>query len=326
MKVLKGKKVLITGSTGFIGANLVRRLLKVGAEVCILTRTTSNKWRINDVLKDVNEYCVDLLDYEKLESTILDIAPEIIFHTAIYGGYPFQKDIKKIIESNFIATVNLVNACKKVDFELFVNTGSSSEYGIKSKPMREEDMLEPVDDYGVSKAAATLYCQAVARREKMPVVTLRLLSPYGYYEEPTRLIPSVVISCLKGRNPEVSSPNSVRDFIFIEDVIDAYIKVIETSDISGEILNIGCGKQHSVEEVVNKIVELTGNNVRPEWGSVPKRATEPNIWQADITKAKDVLKWEPKYSLEEGLAKTVKWFMENMTLYKEIINQEDKIR
>ena len=325
MKAIKGRKVLITGSTGFIGANLVRRFLEIGAEVHILTRTTSNKWRIDNALKDVNEYYVDLLNYEKLESIILDIAPEIIFHTAIYGSYPFQKDIKKIIESNFIGTVNLVNACKKVDFELLVNTGSSSEYGIKSGPMTEEDVLEPVNDYGVSKAAATLYCQAVARGEKIPVVTLRLFSPYGYYEEPIRLIPSIIISCLKGRNPEVSSPNSVRDYIFVEDVIDAYMQVIETSDIGGEIFNIGYGEQHSVGEVVNKIVELTGNNVWPEWGSVPKRANEPNVWQADVTKAKDILKWKPKYSLERGLAKTVKWFMENMILYNKQ-QKEDKIR
>ena len=325
MKAIERKKVLITGSTGFVGTNLVRRSLKIGAEVHIITRTTSNKWRLNGVLKDVNEYCVDLLDYEKLESIILDIRPEIIFHTAVYGGYPFQKDIKTVIESNYSGTVNLVNACKKVDFELFVNTGSSSEYGIKSKPMTEEEILEPVDNYGVSKAAATLYCQAVARREKMPVVTLRLFSPYGRYEEPARLIPSVVLSCLRGRTPEVSSPNSVRDFIFIEDVIDAYMKVIETSDIGGEIFNIGYGEPHSVGEVVSKIVELTGNNVRPEWGSVPKRAIEPNVWQADITKAKDVFKWVPKYSLEKGLAKTVNWFMENMILYDKR-QKEDRIR
>jgi len=315
MKALKGNKVLITGSTGFIGANLVRSFLKTGAEVHILTRTISNRWRINEVLKDVDEHCVDLLDYEKLEPIISNVAPDMIFHTAIYGGYSFQRDIKKIMESNVIGTVNLVRACKKVHFELFVNTGSSSEYGTKSKPMNEGDVLEPVDEYGVSKAAATLYCQAVARRERRPIVTLRLFSPYGNYEEPTRLIPSVVMSCLKGRNPEVSSLDSVRDLIFIEDVIDAYMKVIGVSDISGEIFNIGYGKQHSVGEVVDTIIELTGNKVLPEWGSVPKRANEPDVWQANITKAKDVLKWEPKYNLEKGLAKTVKWFMENMTLY-----------
>ena len=116
------------------------------------------------------------------------------------------------------------------------------------------------------------------------------------------------------------APNSVRDFIFMD-----YRKVIETSDIGGEIFNIGYGEQHSVGEVVNMIVELTGNNVRPEWGSVPKRAIEPNVWQADVTKAKNVLKWEPKYSLEKGLAKTVKWFMENMILYDKQ-QKEDRIR
>ena len=323
--MIKGKKVLITGSTGFIGSNLIRSFLKVSADVNILTRTMSNKWRINDVLNNVNEYCVDLLDYEKLVSVISDIKPEIIVHTATYGGYPFQKDIKKIVESNFIGTVNLVNACKKVDFELFVNTGSSSEYGLKFKSMTEEDILEPVSNYGHSKAVATLYCQALAKREKIPIVTLRLFSPYGYYEGLTRLISSVVMSCLKGRNPEVLSPDSVRDFIFIEDVIDAYMRIVKTSDISGEIFNIGYGKQHLVGEVVNKIVELTGNNVRPKWRRVPKRAIEPNIWQADITKAKNVLEWQPEHSLEEGLAKTVEWFMENMVLYNKG-QKEEKIR
>ena len=323
--MLKDKKILITGSTGFIGANLVKKSLKEGAKVYIFTRTTSNKWRISNNLQDVNEYCVDLLEYEKLEATILDIKPEIIFHTAVYGGYPIQGDVNKIIQTDIIATVNLVNVCSKNDFGILVNTGSSSEYGLKFKSMREIDLLEPNNIYGVSKASATLFCQAKAKSEKLPIVTLRLFSPYGYYEEPTRLIPSVIMACLAGKNPKLSSPESVRDFVFIEDVIDAYMKVIEISDIGGEIFNIGFGKQHSVGEVVNKIVELTGNNVQPEWGTVPKRTNEPNVWQADITKAKDVLKWKPKYNLEEGLAKVVKWFTENMTLYEGIIDQGVKL-
>lgn len=315
MKTLKKKKVLITGSTGFIGANLVRNFLKAGAETHVLMRTTSNKWRIKDVLKDVNEHYADLSEYEKLESIILDIEPEIICHTAIYGGYPFQNDIKKIIQSNFIGTVNLVNACKKVNFELFVNTGSSSEYGVKPGPMAEKDILEPVNDYGASKAAATLFCQSVAKSEKAPIVTLRLFSPYGYYEEPRRLIPSVVISCLKGVNPEISSPDSVRDFIFIDDVVAAYMKVIETPDIRGEIFNIGYGKQQSVKDVVNKIIELTGNNVTPKWGAAPKSRMEPDVWQADIAKAAGTLKWAPECGMEKGLGKTIDWFKENMSLY-----------
>ncbi len=310
--MLNGKRILITGATGFIGANLVHRFLNTGAEIHIFTRPTSNKWRIRNILNDVNEHSVDLLNYDKLKTVISSIKPHIIFHTAIYGGYAFQNDTNKILETNFMGTVNLINACTKIEFELFVNTGSSSEYGVKSKPMRESDLLCPINDYGVSKAAATLYCQSVARKEKREIVTLRLFSPYGYYEEPTRLIPSVIKSCLLGENPKLTSPDSVRDFNFVEDVIDAYMQVLGIPDISGEIFNIACGEQHSVDEVVNLIIKLTGNKVIPQWGNLSNPRTEPSMWVADISKAKKTLNWQPRYSLEEGLKKTVNWFEKNI--------------
>ncbi len=314
--MIKNKRVLITGSTGFIGANLTREFLKLGLEVYIFTRVTSNKWRLRDILKDVKEYCVDLSDGERLEKIILDIKPKIILHTTVYGGYPFQKNTDKIMQTNIVGTVNILSACSRVGFDIFVNTGSSSEYGPKHSPMRETDLLEPNNDYGVSKASTTLFCQMKAKSEKLPVVTLRLFSPYGYYEEPRRLIPSVIVACLRGENPKLSSPDPVRDFIFIEDVVDAYLKIVENNDkVKGEIFNIGSGNQHSVEEIVNKIIELTGNKVKPEWGNVSNPRIEPKIWQADISKANDVLKWTLKCGLEEGLSKTVKWFKENMTLY-----------
>lgn len=309
------KTVLITGATGFVGSCLIHKLVNVNYDIHIIKREQSDVWRIKDILNRIESHNVDLFDRNGLEKLVKNIRPEIIFHTATYGGYPFQKDTNKIIQTNIIGTVNLVNACSKNGFDIFVNTGSSSEYGIKSKPMSEEDLLEPIDSYGVSKGAATLFCQAKAKSERLPIVTLRLFSPYGYYEELTRLIPSVIKSCLLGENPKVSSPNSIRDFIFIENVLDAYMRVIEASDIDGEIFNIGYGKQHSVGEVVDKIVRLTGNKVKPVWGSVPKRSNEPTIWQADISKAKDILKWEPKHNMDEGLSKTIKWFEKNISLY-----------
>ena len=283
----------------------------------MFTRTTSNKWRISDVLKDVKEYCVDLLNYEKLEKIVLDIKPEIIFHTAVYGGYPFQRDADRIIQTNIMGTINLVNACSKVEFDVFVNTGTSSEYGLKNAPMREGDLLEPVNNYGVSKASSALYCQAIAKRGNRPMTTLRLFSPYGYYDEQIRLIPSVIISCLKGKDPKVSGTDYVRDFIFIEDVIDAYVKVVENKDkIAGQIFNVGCGKQHSVGEVVDKIIKVIGNNVKSEWGKAPKRFYEPNVWQADIAKTQKVLDWKPSCDLIQGLKKTMDWFQKNSFLYK----------
>lgn len=312
---LKNKRILITGATGFIGANLTKRCIEIGTDVYIFSRDTSNKWRIKDILKDVKNFCVDLLDYENLEKFILRIKPEIIFHTATYGGYPFQKEENKIIQTNIIGTMNLVSACSKVGFDVFVNTGSSSEYGIKSNPMNENDILEPINDYGVAKASATLFCQMKAKTENLPIVTLRLFSPYGYYEEKTRLIPSVIISCLENKIPKLSSPKSVRDFVFIEDVIDSYFKVVKNK-IAGEIFNIGYGKQHSVGEVVNEIVKLTDSKISPHWETVVNPRIEPKVWQADISKAKKILKWEPKYDLEQGLEKTIGWFRKNLILYR----------
>lgn len=323
MGSLKGKTVLITGGTGFIGSNLIRAAIKAKADINIITRKTSDKWRINSILNGLNEYKVDLVDYENLSRIVKDIQPSIIFHSATYGGDPSQNDLKKIFDANFMGTANLLNCCKDVGFDLFVNTSSSSEYGIKSSPMNENDILKPVNDYGVSKVAGTLYCQSVARKGKLPLLTLRLFSPYGYYESPLRLIPSVIISCLKSKNPIVSSPDFVRDFIFIEDVVDAYInlckRIGKRSDLSGdlgngEIFNIGTGSQHSVGEIVEKIIELTGSDVQAEWGHAPRWSDEPLIWEANISKAQKVLKWTPQIKLEEGLSKTINWFRKQKEL------------
>lgn len=323
--MINSKTVLITGATGFVGSCLTRRLVSVDCDLHIIKREQSNIWRIKNIFNRVVVHNVDLIDSNSLEKLVKNIKPEIIFHTATYGVYPFQKDANKIIQTNMMGTINLVNACSKVGFSIFINTGSSSEYGVKPKPMNETDLLEPNNNYGVAKVSTTLFCQAKARSEKLPIVTLRLFSPYGYYEEATRLVPSVIISCLTGKNPKVSSPEPVRDFVFIEDVLDAYIKVANIPNIGGEIFNIGYGQQHSVGEVVNKIIELAEEKVSPEWSSTTKRTNEPTIWQADISKAKDILKWEPRYNLEEGLNKIVKWLKENLSLYKEIIDQAAKL-
>jgi len=315
MQTLKGKKIIITGATGFVGANLTRMALKAGAEIHILTRRNSNMWRIKDLLETINNHTTDLLDYNETTSITSSIKPDIIYHLATYGSKTNQDDLCRIIQTNFISTVNLIRACKKVNFELFVNTGSSSEYGIKANPMREYDCPEPINNYGVSKCAATLYCQAEAKKEKLPIVTLRLFSPYGNYEDSARLIPSVIIACLRGKNPRISSTRFVRDFIYIEDVIESYARMVDVSDVSGQILNIGSGKSHSIGEVANKIIELTGSRVELLTGREQIWPNEPENWQADISKAKHVLGWKPQYDLDQGLRASIKWFEENIELY-----------
>ena len=313
---LKNRKILVTGATGFIGTNIARRLLVEGSNVSIFVRRESDKWRIKDILRDVRVYTVDLKHESEIRKAVNRIRPEIVVHTAVHGGYPFQKDIRKMFAVNIIGTMNLLNVCKDKGFSFFLNTGSSSEYGIKNRRMKESDILEPAADYGVSKASATLYCQSLAKKEKLPIATLRLFSPYGYFEDSSRLIPYVILSCLKKKSIKLSSPYNVRDFVFIDDVTDIYVKAIERKDaIAGEVLNVGSGREHSVGDTVKKILDLIETQTRLEWGDTSNSHPEPKMWQADISKAKRLLGWTPKHGLDKGLEKTIKWFRKNKNLY-----------
>ncbi len=319
--ITKNKKILITGSTGFVGANLLRCLVNSDNEIHIILRETSNIWRIKDIFNKnkVKKHCCDLTNREKIKKIVSNIKPEIIFNLSAYGGYPFQKESMKIINTNFIGTVNLLDACTVTGFECFINTGSSSEYGIKNKPMSENDLLEPINDYGIAKAAATLYCQAIGRRKNLPIFTLRLFSPYGYYEEPTRLIPYLIVSCLKGNDLNLANPYAVRDFNFVEDVIDAYIKIINKKDriSSGSIFNVGNGTQYSIEGVFKLIKKLTGYKKEPHWGKAKSRDNDnAKVWLANNDKIKKIIGWEPQHNIKNGLKKTIKWIKKHLYLYE----------
>jgi nucleoside-diphosphate-sugar epimerase len=318
MESMEKLRVLITGASGFIGANFCHFFVSQGAEVHVLVRKTSNLWRIKSIKNKLDVHYCDLNEREKLKGLISEIKPEGIMHFAIYGGYPFQKETLQIIKTNFLGTVNLLDACMNVGFKWFINTGSSSEYGIKSKPMKEDDLLEPINDYGVAKAAGTLYCQSVAKRTEAPIYTMRLFSPYGYYEEPTRLVPYVIRSCLKNEALLLSNPNAVRDFVFIEDVINAYLQLILNMHLvkSGEIFNVGSGNQHKVSEVVAIIKKLTNSNSQLNWKRHLGRDSDIlKIWEANIDKITSNLNWHSQYTLEEGLKKTIDWFKEHLNLY-----------
>ena len=313
--MIKGKKVLVTGATGFVGSCLAHKLIELGNEVHVFLRKSSNLWRINGVIDELKSHYVDLCDHKRVEQTIKEIKPEIIFHCAAYGTYPSQKESETIVKTDLFGTINLVNACAKTDFTRLINTGSSSEYGIKDHPMSEGDVLEPYSMYGVAKSSASIFCQHMAREHGLPIVTLRPFSVYGYYEEPSRFIPTVIVSCLQNRSPRIFSKNSVRDFVFIEDLIDAYLNASQVPSAIGQIINIGGGKQHTVAEVAEKIVELTGNQVKIIFDERETSRIEPKVWVADISKAKSLLNWKPKHDLKMGLSKTVQWFKQNLSLY-----------
>ena len=313
---MKPEKVLVTGATGFVGANLVIRLIKLNYDISIIIRKSSNTWRIRNILKDVNVYFVDLLDIDNLKKVVYEIQPNIILHLATYGGHPNQINDVDIINTNFLGTANLLEACSKINYKLFVNTGSSSEYGKKNEPMKESDIIEPINTYGVTKAAATLYCNSIAKAQKKPIITFRLFSPFGYYEGENRLIPYVIINCFKNNKLCLGDKNSVRDFIFIEDVVNAYVSLINsTKTFTGEIINIGFGQQHTVGYIVKTITDYMNYEGEISWKTNAVRSYDTTKWQANIINALEVLKWKPNYSIKDGLIKTIEWFKNNIDLY-----------
>lgn len=309
-------RFLITGATGFIGACLIRELVSQKKHVSVIVRDKRLNWRLDDIASKLDIYECDLLS-KSLDTVVARIIPTYIFHLASYGSLPSENIITQMIDVNIRGTINLINATKKHRFKLFINTGSSSEYGIKNRKMKESDIIAPVNDYGVTKAAATLFCQKEAIRNNLPIITFRLFSPYGYFEDKSRLIPSVIVSALENQSIELSSPNNVRDFIFIEDVVDAYIKATESKSNPGEIFNIGTGKQHQISNVVNLVLQITNSNSKIVWGKAKKqtRQVEPKKWEADISKTEKILKWRPKNELHAGIEKTIKWFRKHLNLY-----------
>jgi nucleoside-diphosphate-sugar epimerase len=235
--------------------------------------------------------------------------PTVIFHLAAYGAMPQESNFGDMVDVNVKGPAKMLSAVRGSTVRLFVNTGSSSEYGPKEKKMKESDVICPVNDYGVTKAAATLLCQKEAKNSSFSIVTFRLFSPYGYFEQPTRFIPSVIQAAISGMTLSASSPLFVRDFIFIEDVVRAYLRAAQKRGFTakGDIINIGSGHQHTLRNVVSCIEKITKKSVNIRWKSIEgqNRQIEPQRWEADITKAKMLLGWKPAVSLESGLKKTI---------------------
>lgn len=316
------KKYLITGAAGFIGANLVRQLLKGdSSDIHIIEPIGTDLWRLRDVMDKIMVHSIDLADFERTTGLVKTVKPDIIFHLASFGGMPAQQDRDLIFKINVHGTINLLEACKFVGFECFINTGSSSEYGKKNTPMKETDVLEPISDYAVAKAAATHYCLKEALTHALPIYTIRPFSVYGDYEAPSRLIPTVLQGFLTGQELHLSSPSNVRDFIYIDDMVNAYLMLAAQKPTDHYIFNIGSGVESRIAQVVDLVRELSGTLVNVQWQVTTPRPWEPLHWQANIERAQAVLGWQPIYSLKDGLARTMAWFENNQHFYSKVTDE-----
>lgn len=315
------KRTIITGATGFVGANLARRLVHEGHEAHLLVRPRYSSWRIEGIEKDIELHEIELTDKDSLDRLISAIRPEWIFHLAAHGAYSSQRDIHRMVSTNIVGTINLVQSCLSAGFEAFVNTGTSSEYGFKSFAPSESEQLEPNSDYGVTKASATLFCRHMAQKHSVNLPTLRLYSAYGPYEEPSRLIPTLILRGLEGAWPPLVSPETAHDFVYIEDVCDAYmLAATRTSKEYGAIYNVGTGRQTAMREVIEVVRRVMAITVEPEWHTMQNREWDTNHWAANNEKIQKELGWHPRYTFEQGFARTLDWFREHpqmLELYKQ---------
>jgi nucleoside-diphosphate-sugar epimerase len=304
------KRILITGASGFIGANLARRLITEGHDVHLIVRPGHTLWRLDRIESPV--HTAELGDAEAVRAAVRKIRPEWIFHLAVYGAYSHQENLEEMVHTNIAGTANVVEACLQSGFESFVNTGSSSEYGFQDHAPVESDLVRPNSVYAVTKAAATLYCGYAARRHGARIRTLRLYSVFGPWEEPSRLIPTLIVCGLNKRLPSLVENSVARDFVYVDDVCDAYLAVAANPSADNDaVMNVGTGRQTRLAEVVDVTRRLLRIDAEPHWGSMPNRPWDTTTWVSDNRRIQRETGWTPRHSLEAGLLSTIRWFQDN---------------
>lgn len=308
---------LVTGSEGFLGANLVRHLLAAGHEVIAISHPGGSSWRLEEVGADIRVLGLDLRDTATIEPAILAARPQWIFHLAAHGAYSWQTDIATMISVNISATAALLEAARTAEVEAFVSTGSSSEYGLKRHAPREDEWLEPNSLYAVTKAASS-HLTALAATDGLPAMTLRLYSIYGPWEDPKRLIPALVREAARGRLPPLTGPDTARDFVYVDDCCDALLRgaVRGAPGGPGATLNIGSGKQARLDELVEIARDSLSVSALPEWSTMDGRAWDTNTWVSDPRVAFERLGWRTTIALSEGLTRTDAWLRERPELWE----------
>lgn len=305
-------KVLIIGATGFIGSHLAQRLIREKFEVGIIKREYSSVWRINDLLDKIVTYGVDLRDTQGVSKVVSHFRPDVIFHLATYYAVDHKpQEVPLMVDTNVLGTINLLEASKESMVKLFVNTSSCFVYKESKDKLRENADLSPLNLYALTKIQAEQACTFYAEKYDLRAITFRLFPPYGPADHERRLIPYAIKSLLEGEKPKMTTGKQRWDFVYVDDIVDAYFKVLSVSELpqEHEIFNIGTGNAISIREVVSRIKEIIGIELEPDWGAIPHRGNEVWFTCADISKTRDFLRWQPKTQIMgEGLELTVEWY------------------
>jgi nucleoside-diphosphate-sugar epimerase len=305
---LAGKRVLVVGGSGFIGAALVRRLLKLKAEVSSIGKRNDGKVK----LEMAGHRVVDIQDHVALAKVISDQEYNIVINAAGYVDHsPYLQGGINVINTHYLGNMNLIDLCYRPCLQRFIYIGSSDEYGLAPSPQQEDLREAPITPYAAAKTGATHLIQTLARTEGFPGVVVRLFLVYGPGQAEYRFLPQVITGCLQNREVPATKGEQLRDFCFIEDVIDGLLLSAVKHEALGQLINIASGKAISIRNMINKVVGIIGKG-RPNFGAYPYRLGENMSLYASIKRAKEILGWEPITTLDEGLKKTVSWYEKNV--------------
>jgi nucleoside-diphosphate-sugar epimerase len=314
---LRGQRVLVSGATGFIGANLVHNLIEKDAQVLGISRGVMSPWRLEDVLPQFELVQVDMTNGERVGGVVREFSPGFILHCAVARPQTHDGVESFSAEANLAGVRNLLEAAALAQPRRCVLLGSSLEYVRKTGPTSEVDRIDPDTEYGMSKAAATQFAQAFAKQTSFPITILRPFSVYGPWEDGNRLIPRAILAALQHGDLALTRAGRRHDFVFVDDVLDAIFACVGATDLAdGEIYNVGTGEQWTNEEVVGMIERATGERIPVRQGTFPSREYDRESWVADIRKARSELGWVPRTSFAVGLERTVAWFRANQHRYR----------
>jgi UDP-glucose 4-epimerase len=299
--------ILVTGGNGFIGACTVRELLNRDHEVHLVLRDPPRAWRLTGILPRVTVHQGDLADAEQTRAAVVRSRAKAVFHLATHGAYESQADARAILRTNVLGTYNLLEASAEAGVRVFVNAGSSSEYGYQSRPMQETCLLDPNSFYAVAKACQSHLCALAARKWPMGVAVFRLFSVYGPWETPTRLMPTLIRRARAGLPLEMVAPGIARDFVYVDDVVEALLDLPRLAQLRGELINLGSGIETTLSEVVKVVTDLIATSSEVRWKAMRPRPWDTTRWCADATKAARILDWRARHTLRDGLKKMASW-------------------
>lgn len=306
IKILQGP-ILVTGASGFVGANLFKKLLAQREDVYAVVRE-SKGWRLADMHGD-HIVAADITDRNAVKNLLDSIEPRTVFDCAAYGAYSFEKSADLIYQTNFLSVVYMLEALAKRNIAAYVHAGSSSEYGTNCTAPDELSPRAPDSHYSVSKSAVSDYLGYVGRYHKIPCINLRLYSVYGPLEDTSRLIPNLLRQALAGGFPPFVDPLTSRDFIHVDDVCAAFVyaAVRMHPDIYGQSFNIGTGVRTTIADLAETAKNLFGIQANPNFNSMEGRAWDLPGWYADPSRAEAMLGWKATIDLASGLKRTSEW-------------------